>query len=296
MAHAVTVWPVILSFSPTVSEEDPTEQDVRHGSRESRSNPASPESCGKSTSHELPRSSRGLDDRIVLATTQLLWHHHGTASAVSRVNWTTAPNAAELLRITTEKAMSRSNQRTQPLTPKVMLWPRFKRKADEKLLLFEAAGGERLRLASNCPYEFYLDGQFVSDGGQRCPPGLVYVDEWDATRADRVMVRLHFMKSDATSVWFRCLFEDPFIADLTGLDWECYEDASVRFAAKVCSHVSEGDASAGVESRSYHSGVTADRHIVRPGLCDGAGGLAGQNGQPPFIHSNLSFGLLPGSP
>src|SRR5262245_4968526 len=41
----------------------------------------------------------------------------------------------------------------------------------ERVLVFECAGGRPLTLASNCPYELWLDGRFVGDGGHRVSRG-----------------------------------------------------------------------------------------------------------------------------
>jgi len=107
----------------------------------------------------------------------------------------------------------------------------------EQILLFRTVGRRRLELASNYPYELWLDGRFAGDGGLRCAAGEALLDRWDATRADSVVVRLHHMCPRRVPVLMRCLFDDPFFADLgdpAATAWECFEDASIGFAAKVC--------------------------------------------------------------
>jgi hypothetical protein len=120
-----------------------------------------------------------------------------------------------------------------------MLWPRrATRRVEECVLLWRTAGGRRLRLASNYPYEVWLDRVFAGDGGLRCAPGEALLDEWDATAAREVWVRLHYLSARRASVWYRCLFDDPFLWDLDRPDWQCFADASVRFGAKMTRRLS----------------------------------------------------------
>jgi hypothetical protein len=119
-----------------------------------------------------------------------------------------------------------------------LLWPLLSTSPDripERILLFETAGGRPLTLASNYPYELWLDGQFVGDGGHRCAPGEALADHWvEADAAQAVRVRLHWLAPDQTPVFYRCLFDDPFFAELSpNHAWTCSIDPSVRFAAKA---------------------------------------------------------------
>ncbi len=115
-----------------------------------------------------------------------------------------------------------------------MLWPRrAMRRVEECVLLWRTSGGRMLRLASNYPYEVWFDGVFAGDGGLRCAPGEALLDAWDATRVRGVWIRLHYLSARRCNVWYRCLFEDPFLWDLDRPDWQCFADASVRFAARM---------------------------------------------------------------
>lgn len=104
----------------------------------------------------------------------------------------------------------------------------------EKILIFESCGGRPLTLASNYPYELWLDGCFVGDGGHRCAPGEALADEWDmAAEASTIQVRLHWIDPSQTDVLYRCLFNDPFFAELPASEpWTCFIDHSVKFAAQ----------------------------------------------------------------
>ena len=105
----------------------------------------------------------------------------------------------------------------------------------ESILLFETAGGRPLTLASNYPYEVWLDGQFVGDGGHRCVPGQALADRWpEAAAARSVRVRVHWL-DPSQEVFYRCLFDDPFFAELPSVgEWCCWLDTSAGFAAKAC--------------------------------------------------------------
>jgi hypothetical protein len=126
----------------------------------------------------------------------------------------------------------------------------------------KSATGDGLALCSNYPYELWADGVYVGDGGHRCPPGEAYIDRWSfqdpacaaLAGAEQVVVRLHWMDVKSCSVWHRCLFPDPFFAELPfssssssspsssheqqrakeKRDWMCYEDLSVLYKAKPC--------------------------------------------------------------
>jgi hypothetical protein len=116
-----------------------------------------------------------------------------------------------------------------------VMWPDVPRgKVAQAIFLFASAGHRRIELASNCPYEFWADGTFVGFGGCRCPPGKVEIDTWDASAPSRVLVRLHYMDPALMQVWCRCLFADPFLADLDARsEWSCHEDVSLGFAARI---------------------------------------------------------------
>jgi hypothetical protein len=105
----------------------------------------------------------------------------------------------------------------------------------ERVLILDSAGGRPLTLVSNYPYELWLDGRFAGDGGHRCAPGEALADRWqEAADAQAVRVRLHWLDPAQTSVFYRCLFDDPFFAELPPSPaWTCSLDPSVRFAAKA---------------------------------------------------------------
>lgn len=105
----------------------------------------------------------------------------------------------------------------------------------EQVLVLESAGGRPLTLVSNYPYELWLDGRFVGDGGLRCAPGEALADLWpEAAAARAVRVRLHWLDPARTPVLYRCLFDDPFFAELPpGPAWTCSTDPSVRFASRA---------------------------------------------------------------
>jgi hypothetical protein len=105
----------------------------------------------------------------------------------------------------------------------------------EAVLLFVTQGGDMLKLASNYPYEVWMDGEFVGDGGFRCVLGKVDYEQWDASQIETVIVRLHWLNSEKTEVYYRCLFEDAFLVDKnTEHVWHCYQENSITFAAKPC--------------------------------------------------------------
>jgi hypothetical protein len=134
--------------------------------------------------------------------------------------------------------MSSQHWNLRPLDPGQMLWPAgLDQQTQELVLLFSTPGGRELRLASNYPYELWLDDRFAGDGGLRCSPGEALLDRWDARAAERVVVRLHYLNRKRISVYYRCLFDDPFFTDLDDGVWGCHEDFSVSFAAKACSQL-----------------------------------------------------------
>jgi hypothetical protein len=131
-------------------------------------------------------------------------------------------------------------------SPDDLLWPTPKTvfdSAPEKILIFESfepTGGRPLTLASNYPYELWLDGCFVGDGGHRCTPGEALADTWEmAAGAKQIQVRLHWLNPAETDVLYRCLFDDPFFAELNSSEpWTCYLENSTQFAAKFLAQLS----------------------------------------------------------
>jgi hypothetical protein len=118
------------------------------------------------------------------------------------------------------------------------LWPREPPAGPEAVLRFETSGGRSLVLASNLPYELWLDGVFVGDGGHRCVVGEALADSWpEAARAQRVVVRVHSMRPDS-GVSFRIPFEDAFLADVGDqLGWTCRMEQTLHFGGRASAYL-----------------------------------------------------------
>jgi hypothetical protein len=122
------------------------------------------------------------------------------------------------------------------VAPRTLLWlgsPEVLETCAERILRFESRGGRSLTLVSNYPYELWLDGVFIGDGGHRCTDGEALADYWElATEAKTIQVRLHWLDLNQTDVLYRCLFPDPFFAEISSNhNWTCFLDNSVQFAA-----------------------------------------------------------------
>lgn len=108
----------------------------------------------------------------------------------------------------------------------------------EVILCFKSTGGQILSLISNYPYELWLDGVFIGDGGHRCVPNEAFIDRWEECKqAKTIIVRLHWMNVESCPVYHRCLFYDPFFGQLGNNHWECFEDKSIIFKKKVDSQL-----------------------------------------------------------
>jgi len=109
----------------------------------------------------------------------------------------------------------------------------------EAVLRFETPGGRGLVLASNLPYELWLDGVFLGDGGHRCVQGEALADRWPEARdAERALVRLHWLHPGRSGVTYRLPFADPFLAELTGPGpWSAAREAGLRFGARMSGHL-----------------------------------------------------------
>lgn len=105
----------------------------------------------------------------------------------------------------------------------------------ERILLFESTGGRPLVLASNYPYELWLDGHFAGDGGHRCVPGEALADGWpEAAEADSVQVRLQWLNPQGFPLCYRAVFPDAFFMEIpTGGAWSCALDVSIQWAARM---------------------------------------------------------------
>ena len=60
-------------------------------------------------------------------------------------------------------------------------WPKEQFEQPETILYFRILGGKPLSLISNYPYEVWIDGKFIGDGGYRCIPGEVLIDHCKET-------------------------------------------------------------------------------------------------------------------
>ena len=118
------------------------------------------------------------------------------------------------------------------------VWPGSPPEGAEAILRFESRGGRALVLASNLPYELWLDVRFVGDGGHRCVAGEALADRWpEAETAGRVEVRVHAMRP-GSGIAFRVPFSDPFLADLGGShEWTCRHESSTRFGARASGYL-----------------------------------------------------------
>jgi hypothetical protein len=121
--------------------------------------------------------------------------------------------------------------------PEAMLWlesSALLANRAEQIVWFESTGGRALTLVSNFPYELWLDGRFVGDGGHRCAPGEALADRWEmVAQATTIQVRLHWVDLNQTRVLYRCLFPDPFFAEVAAAGtWIAYLDHSVQFASQ----------------------------------------------------------------
>ncbi|AYV78578.1 MAG: hypothetical protein Edafosvirus19_5 [Edafosvirus sp.] len=136
------------------------------------------------------------------------------------------------------------------------MWPRLPKTIydieTEKILLFEHNYTKKegkfgtVNIASNYPYELYVNNKFINDGGHRCPPREAYIDTWDIDKfvptgdIAHIRIRLHWMNAKLSSVYHRCLFTDPFLAIATNeteINWTCRFDPSMKFGTKVCSQL-----------------------------------------------------------
>jgi hypothetical protein len=113
----------------------------------------------------------------------------------------------------------------------------------EAALRFSTAGGRPLTIASNLPYEVWLDGVFLGDGGQRCVAGEALADEWpEASLAKRVTLRVSWLNPESCGVTYRGLFADPFLADLgqgapDARGWTCELEAGLTFGSRASGHL-----------------------------------------------------------
>ncbi|AYV84522.1 MAG: alpha-L-rhamnosidase [Hyperionvirus sp.] len=113
------------------------------------------------------------------------------------------------------------------------IWVKLNKKPDEAIFLFKnnVKNRETISFASNYPYEVYLDDNYYSDGGFRCPDREAYIDTIKDFKGE-ITIRMHWMNAKSSNIWNRCLFNDPFFAhDEKTKNWTCELD-SVTMMAK----------------------------------------------------------------
>ncbi|AYV81359.1 MAG: hypothetical protein Harvfovirus29_8 [Harvfovirus sp.] len=113
------------------------------------------------------------------------------------------------------------------------IWPKLDKKPDEAIFLIrtQVKNPETISFASNYPYEIYLGDSFYGDGGFRCPDGEAYIDTIKDFKGE-ITIRLHWLNSKKSNIWYRSVFDDPFFAhDEKTKNWTCELD-SVTMMAK----------------------------------------------------------------
>jgi hypothetical protein len=112
----------------------------------------------------------------------------------------------------------------------------------ERVFIFECQRNNRTKftLASNCAYEFWLDDKLLGTGGHRCTQSEAYSDTWETPTGTLIQVKMHWLHYKKSSVFYRCVFKDSFLADIdnNNTDWICYHDTSITFGEKICSQLS----------------------------------------------------------
>jgi hypothetical protein len=113
-------------------------------------------------------------------------------------------------------------------------------RTDEAFFFFDTLGDgiAPIEVSSNCPYEVYVDGRYIGEGGFRCVHGQAFIDTWSPetiTKGAHITLRVHWINTSRVRVFYRCLFEDPFVAfKSTQLPrWTCRHDTSTIFGAKM---------------------------------------------------------------
>lgn len=136
----------------------------------------------------------------------------------------------------------KQDEKMLPPKPVVGLFPNLsKLKNDsEELLKFKLATTtpiSKLKLASNCFYSLYINDKFIADGGNRCSPKGVIVDNFVFDAVTNIYILLHYI-GEKNSVWHRMIFPDPFFCDLdTSHNWICEKCISYGFGAKISSQL-----------------------------------------------------------
>jgi hypothetical protein len=71
--------------------------------------------------------------------------------------------------------------------------------------------------------------------------GNCFLNPWDLSNYDNnthVEIRYHWLNIDLSSVWYRCLFNTPFLYyDDFNIKWKCYHDDSYSFGSKMSSQL-----------------------------------------------------------
>ena len=105
----------------------------------------------------------------------------------------------------------------------------------EAIFIFEPTNyGNMLKIASNCEYEVWSNNMFIGFGGRRCPDGEAYLNEWTYPN---IKIRLHWLNPKLTSVWYREVFDKPFIY-YEGLPiFTAYIERGITFASPACNQL-----------------------------------------------------------
>ena len=109
----------------------------------------------------------------------------------------------------------------------------------EIIYLLKTTNRTRLSVASNFPYELYLNKKFIGSGGHRCTDTEIYIDTWPGILiTDSIIVRYQWFNYNKMSVWHRRIFPTAIFVDVDGVNsWSLSVDPTIKFGEKVCAQL-----------------------------------------------------------
>lgn len=110
---------------------------------------------------------------------------------------------------------------------------------EEIIYLISASNRTNLSLASNFPYELWINNKFIGSGGHRCTDTEIYIDNWDnLLLTDVISIKYQWFNYNKFNVWYRRIFPNAIFVDMiSSLPWTLNVDKSIKFGEKICAQL-----------------------------------------------------------
>lgn len=105
----------------------------------------------------------------------------------------------------------------------------------EIIYLITTTNRTNLSLASNFPYELWINDKFIGIGGHRCADTEIYIDNWpNLLTTDMITIKYQWFNSTTCNIWYRRIFPIAVFVDLNSTSqWNLNMDNTIKIGNKI---------------------------------------------------------------